>query len=98
MRLGFEKSKERKKIPQWKKRENELWAPEKHIDSVRLEVYDCEWFDKKTGLCKNYEDRPDICRRSKCRAFEVQDSEEQKKIIEEIKSEKFIKIKPFKIK
>ena len=85
MKNNFETSQKRKQISHWKRRGNELYLPAEHPESVRLETYDCDWFDRGAGLCKHYEKRPDICRKTKCAAFGVSDKEEQKKIIEEIK-------------
>ncbi|HFC76796.1 MAG TPA: YkgJ family cysteine cluster protein [Candidatus Moranbacteria bacterium] len=87
-----------KKIPFWKERKNVLLAPEKHIETVKLRIYDCEHLDEKSGLCKNYENRPDVCRNSKCGAFEVDSEKERGKIIQKIKNEKFIEIKMPKLK
>jgi len=49
----------------WKKREG-LLIPKNEIDTTRLETYDCVNFDKSTGRCLDYENRPTICRRASC--------------------------------
>jgi len=49
----------------WKKRE-ELLMPEEEIDITKLETYDCMNFDKSTGRCLDYDNRPKICRRVSC--------------------------------
>ncbi|MBI5076947.1 YkgJ family cysteine cluster protein [Candidatus Falkowbacteria bacterium] len=79
---------ERMKDLPFKERE-EIWIPKEHPDTVRLEAYDCALFDEKTGLCKDYEKRPSVCRDTQCRAFETDNANEQKKIIEKNKTEKF---------
>lgn len=71
---------------------DEIVAPESSIEKTRLETYDCENYDEATGLCKDYENRPQICRDTKCEAFDTEDETEQKRIIEEIKEEKYIPI------
>lgn len=35
------------------KERKEIWIPKSHPDTVKLEVYDCDLFDEKTGLCKD---------------------------------------------
>lgn len=44
----------------------EIRAPDKCIDTIRIQVYRCLLYDPKTGLCKNYERRPKICRNTSC--------------------------------
>ncbi len=44
----------------------EVRAPEKNIDTVRVQVYKCLLYDKNTKLCTNYENRPEICRNTSC--------------------------------
>jgi len=75
------------------KDKKEVWIPESHPNTVRLETYECKLFDKKTGLCKDYENRPEICRNTKCEAFEARDEKKQAEIIKKIKNEKYYKIK-----
>lgn len=48
----------------WTKRE-ETWIPENE-ETVRLQPFDCKKFDSKTGLCQDYENRPEICRITTC--------------------------------
>jgi len=40
--------------------------PKDKPDTVRLQIYKCLLLDKNTGLCKEYENRPDICKNSSC--------------------------------
>ncbi len=68
----------------------EILIPEAEIDTTRLESYDCELLDEKTGQCKDYEKRPEICRSTECEAFSEEDPKKQAKIIDKIKKEKFI--------
>jgi Fe-S-cluster containining protein len=44
---------------------NELLAPEKHPDSIRLRSFECLKLNEK-GKCGIYEDRPQICRNTSC--------------------------------
>ncbi len=44
----------------------EEWAPEKEIDTDRVDVYECKNLDKETGLCKDYENRPQACKNTNC--------------------------------
>lgn len=32
----------------------------------KLQTFECKNFDKETGLCKDYENRPNICRNTSC--------------------------------
>jgi Fe-S-cluster containining protein len=57
----------------WKGRD-EVVIPESGIDHVKLKTFDCEKLDKETGLCKDYENRPDICRNSSCISPESSES------------------------
>lgn len=86
------------KIPFWRERQGILLVPEKHPESTKLKIYDCDRLDKDTGLCTDYENRPKVCRNTMCPAMETDNEEEQAKIIEEIKREKFIQIGFNKIK
>ncbi len=52
---------------------NDLWiktgeelAPEEKIETVRIDTYECKNFNKETGLCEDYENRPQICKNSGC--------------------------------
>ncbi|MFH1142582.1 MAG: YkgJ family cysteine cluster protein [Candidatus Uhrbacteria bacterium] len=69
---------------------DDLLIPETEIDTTRLESFDCKLFDEKTGQCKDYKNRPKICRQTECKAFETNNEQEQKEIIAKIKNEKFI--------
>lgn len=35
-------------------------------DTQRIQTFDCINFDKDTGLCKDYKNRPNICRNTSC--------------------------------
>ncbi len=71
---------------------NEIFVPKEHPDTVRLKTYICDKFNQSTGKCDDYENRPDICRNTKCKAFETSDREEQARIIKEIKIAEFYHI------
>ena len=45
---------------------DEMRIPEKHPDSIRLEIYDCLRYDGNKKHCLNYENRPSICRNTTC--------------------------------
>ena len=71
--MPFRKGSDPRNIPTPKKKEGEeLWTRDKVLidpnldDDVRLQSYNCVNFDPKTGLCKDHENRPDICRNSSC--------------------------------
>jgi Fe-S-cluster containining protein len=74
----------------WKKR-NEILIPENEIDTVRLEAYDCDNFDNEIGKCKDYENRPEVCKNTSCIKDELEEGvdEQHKKFI----NQKFITIK-----
>lgn len=44
----------------------EEWAPLESVDTDRVDIYNCKNFDEKTGLCKDYENRPEICKTTNC--------------------------------
>ena len=68
----------------------ELWVSEAHPDTVRLEAYDCKLYDQTSGLCLDYDNRPEICKNTKCGAFDLDDEKAQEKMVKKIKDEKFI--------
>ncbi len=35
-------------------------------DTEKFQTFECKNFDKDTGLCKDYENRPDLCRNTSC--------------------------------
>jgi len=72
--------------------EKGIFIPEKAMDHVRLKNYSCSQFDCQTGLCKDYANRPNICRNTSCGALRTDNKEEQARIISAIKAEKFIKL------
>jgi Fe-S-cluster containining protein len=75
--------------PLWTKRK-EVLVPEDQ-EHTKLETYDCKNLDTKTGECRDYENRPEICKNSGCVNPELQESlEEQHK---KMKEKKFIKIR-----
>jgi Fe-S-cluster containining protein len=76
--------------PIWTKND-ELLAPESSPDSVKLKSFKCLRFDEKSGLCLEYEKRPEICRASGCVDEESEDDPElqHRKTVQE----KFFKIK-----
>lgn len=62
-----------------------LWTPRKEVlipesesDTTRLKTYDCKNFDKASGHCSNYANRPEICKSTKCIDWDsVFDADEQ---------------------
>lgn len=74
----------------WKERQ-EILIPKSEIDITKLKSYDCINFDKLTGKCLDYDNRPIICRRVSCIDKDSTESvDEQHK---RITKEKFISIK-----
>ena len=69
---------------------NEIWLPKKYIDTVKLEIYKCLWYDSESKLCKFYDDRPDICRNTSCIDNIHEDVVTQ---YEKVISQEFLKIK-----
>lgn len=69
----------------------EIRAPEKHIETIRLELYTCIYYDKKKKICKNHENRPNICRNTSC--FDPECSDTLDKQYENLVASTFIKIK-----
>lgn len=49
----------------WIKRD-ELYIPEDHPETVRLQAYDCLNYDHQSKKCKTHETRPEICRNTSC--------------------------------
>ena len=45
---------------------NEIIAPEETWEKEKIKTFDCINYNKETGLCDNYEKRPDICRATSC--------------------------------
>ncbi len=78
---------ERDKLP-FVKLEGVL-VPKSNPDTVRLKQYRCSNFNVKTGLCTDYDNRPNICRNTTCRAFDVIRYIDKKRIVEQIKEEQF---------
>lgn len=68
------------------KKRDEVLVPENHPDTARVHTFDCINFDSKTGLCKDYENRPDICRNTSCINEQSEKSmDEQRKDLTETK-------------
>ena len=73
----------------WKKR-RELLVPVDNPEE-KLETYDCKNFDRKTGKCLDYENRPNICRGSGC--IDPDSSESKENQFKKLSEKKFFKIK-----
>lgn len=69
---------------------DEVHIPVCELETTRLEAYKCKNHDPKTGLCKDYINRPDICKNSRCSALDVEDEDEQRKLIQEERGQEFI--------
>lgn len=67
----------------------EIVVPSHEEKPIRLETYDCDKLDRVTGKCMDYENRPKICRETKCAAFHATSEEEQEKIVQDIKAQEF---------
>lgn len=76
--------------PLWIAKE-EIRVPETDIDTRRIQIYECLLYDKDKKICKEYENRPDICRNTSCidEFLDITIDEQHKKLIET----NFIKIK-----
>jgi len=75
----------------WQKRE-ELLIPQDQPEETKLETYDCKNFDQINGLCKDYENRPNICKKAGCVDKDSSESEEEQ--FKKLSGQKFIKITP----
>lgn len=71
----------------------EIHIPESRPDTVRLRTFKCLNFNDKTGRCLDYDNRPEICRNTKCGAFYTTDKEQQEKIVSRYKNERFMVLK-----
>lgn len=86
----FNKPKDKNGNDIWKDT-GETWIPESQPDSVRVMTFNCINHDKENNRCKDYENRPDICRKTSCVEEECDKSiDEQHK---ELVNEKFFKIR-----
>lgn len=82
--------KDKNNNPLWIAKE-EIWVPETNIDTTRIQIYQCILYDKDKKVCKDHENRPNICRNTSCvdqRSHNTID-EQHKKLTET----NFIKIK-----
>lgn len=86
---GLELPKDKNGNDIWKERE-EILVPEDMIEKVKIVTFDCLNYDKDTGKCLDYENRPDLCRGTTCIKDELGDIDKQHKEFTEIK---FVKIK-----
>lgn len=69
-----------------------LLVLEAHPDTVRLKHYRCTKFNPVTGLCTDYQNRPNICRNTTCSVFDVKERADMQAIMNKINNERFIKI------
>lgn len=62
----------------------EEWAPLETIDTERVDIYECKKFNKETGLCEDYENRPDECKNTNCvnKNKELSPEEQRNQLIE----------------
>lgn len=81
--------KDRSGKPLWE--EENLLTSKECPDGTKIKTFRCKNFNKDTGLCNDYEDRPDICKNTSCIKEESDKSvdEQHKETLEE----KFILIK-----
>lgn len=68
-----------------------ILIPKNHPDTIRLKTYRCEFYNPETGLCRDYANRPDICRNTFCMGFVVAETE-RIMVISAIKNEEFFSI------
>ncbi len=74
----------------WEETDNIL-APENHPETIIVKEFKCVNHDKENNRCRDYENRPDICRNTSCISPESKESiEEQHK---KMTSEKFLKMR-----
>lgn len=79
----------------WVERD-EILIPELHPETVKLKTFDCVNLDNETGKCKDYENRPEICKNSGCidEASDKSIDEQHEKTV----NEKFISLNKSKKK
>lgn len=82
--------------PIWEKRD-EILVPEDHPDTVRIDTYECRKLNKTTGLCEDYENRPEICRDSGCVDGEETEADIDRRH-KEVTEQKFITLRPYRKK
>lgn len=65
-------------------RRNEEWRPEADHETLVVDTYDCKKFNRETGLCDDYANRPEICKNTSCVSEKLESSEEEqrKKFVE----------------
>ena len=51
-----------------------MWIPEDHPETVKLAIFECINYDKEKKECKDYKNRPKICRNSWCIDKDSKDS------------------------
>ncbi len=76
---------------------NKIWqktgvviAPEERIDTDRVVTFDCINYDKESGKCLDYENRPEICKNTTCIKNDNESIDQQHKRMTEVK---FVKMK-----
>lgn len=69
----------------------EILIPESHPDSIRIKTFECMHYDKESGLCRDYDNRPDICKHTSC--VDPESSKPSDQQYEEFVNEKFFKLK-----
>lgn len=80
---------DKKGKPLWE--EKNLLTSEECPDGIKIKTFRCKNFNKETGLCDDYENRPEICRNTSCiKEGSNKSMDEQHK---ETLDEKFILIK-----
>lgn len=89
IRDGFESPKDKDGSKIWKET-GEIIVPEEKIDTDRVVTFNCVNYDKDSGKCLDYENRPEICKNTTCIKDESGDVDEQHKEATEVK---FIKLK-----
>ncbi len=68
-----------------------LLVSSKFGDGIKYESFKCKNFDKKSGLRKDYESRPEICKKTSCVEENLNESIDNQH--EKFVNEKFIQIK-----
>ena len=72
-------------------KKGELLVPDDNPDGQKIETYNCKNYDPETGKCQDYENRPDICKRSGCIDPSSEKSEEEQ--FKRLANQKFIKVR-----
>ena len=62
-------------------------------DGFKLDMYECEIYDREKRKCLDYDGRPNICKKTVCSHYDNSDELKIKEEVEKKENEEFIKLK-----